>query len=254
MEWYYTEGSKRVGPVSEADFQNLVNSGKIATKTLVWHAGMADWMPYDALSQTPIDAETASPQPGSATGVCRECGRSFALSDMIVYQGTSICAACKPTFFQRLQEGAPLPGVMNYAGFWIRFAAKFVDGIIVGVVNMLLSLLATFLFIDAASKDHVGLGIALQAGLWIVEMTISGAYYIFFLGKYGATPGKMACKLRVVRADGSKLTYGRALGRFFGDMLSGLTLGIGYLLVAFDSEKRALHDRICDTRVIVRQE
>ena len=83
-----------------------------------------------------------------------------------------------------------------------------------------------------------------------VGIMLAAFYYIFFHGKFGATPGKMACGLKVVRADGSKLTYGRAMGRFFGDILSGIILGIGYLMIAFDDEKRALHDRICDTRVI----
>ena len=70
------------------------------------------------------------------------------------------------------------------------------------------------------------------------------------VGKHGATPGKMACGLKVVSPDGGPVSYGKACGRFFAEMLSGLTLGIGYIMVAFDDEKRALHDRICNTRVI----
>jgi uncharacterized RDD family membrane protein YckC len=77
------------------------------------------------------------------------------------------------------------------------------------------------------------------------------SYEIFFLGKYGATPGKMACKIRVVTGEGDSITYGRAAGRAFAERLSGLICYIGYLMVAFDSsQKRALHDRICNTRVI----
>ena len=61
----------------------------------------------------------------------------------------------------------------------------------------------------------------------------------------------MACKLEVIRADGEPMTYGRGAARYLGEVLSKLTLGIGYLLVLFDEkEKRALHDRICDTRVV----
>ena len=60
----------------------------------------------------------------------------------------------------------------------------------------------------------------------------------------------MALGLRIVRADGSSLTYGRATGRFFADYLSNLILFIGYIMAAFDDEKRTLHDRICDTRVV----
>ena len=60
----------------------------------------------------------------------------------------------------------------------------------------------------------------------------------------------MACGLKVIRPDGEEITYGRACGRFFADILSYVILFIGYIMVAFDEEKRALHDRICDTRVV----
>jgi uncharacterized RDD family membrane protein YckC len=54
----------------------------------------------------------------------------------------------------------------------------------------------------------------------------------------------------VITADGEPITYWRAFGRYFGKLLSGIILGIGYLMAAFDEEKRALHDRICHTRVV----
>jgi uncharacterized RDD family membrane protein YckC len=60
----------------------------------------------------------------------------------------------------------------------------------------------------------------------------------------------MACGLRVVRPDGEKISYARACGRTFAEVVSSLILMIGYLMVIFDDEKRALHDRICDTRVV----
>jgi uncharacterized RDD family membrane protein YckC len=51
-------------------------------------------------------------------------------------------------------------------------------------------------------------------------------------------------------AECHPVSYGRAFGRYFGTWLSGLTLGIGYIMAAFDDQKRSLHDRVCDTRVI----
>jgi len=48
------------------------------------------------------------------------------------------------------------------------------------------------------------------------------------------------------------ITYGRATGRCFAEILSGMICYIGYLMAAFDEEKRALHDRICNTRVVKR--
>ncbi|NIO10221.1 MAG: hypothetical protein GTO40_20335 [Deltaproteobacteria bacterium] len=60
----------------------------------------------------------------------------------------------------------------------------------------------------------------------------------------------MACHLKVITADGGKISYGRACGRHFSEYLSALTLCIGYLMSAFDEKKRALHDRVCNTLVV----
>jgi uncharacterized RDD family membrane protein YckC len=81
-------------------------------------------------------------------------------------------------------------------------------------------------------------------------MAANFGYQIFFLGKYGATLGKMACGLRVITAEGGKISYARATGRVFAEMLSGMICYIGYIMVGFDVQKRALHDHICNTRVI----
>ena len=66
----------------------------------------------------------------------------------------------------------------------------------------------------------------------------------------GKTPGKMALDLKVVRPDGGPISLGRAVGRYFAKIVSGIILMIGYIMAGFDSEKRALHDMMCDTRVI----
>jgi uncharacterized RDD family membrane protein YckC len=71
-----------------------------------------------------------------------------------------------------------------------------------------------------------------------------------FVYKLGATPGKMALGLKVVRPGGGPVSLGRAVGRYFAKMLSYIILCIGYIIIGFDSEKRGVHDMICDTRVI----
>ena len=76
-------------------------------------------------------------------------------------------------------------------------------------------------------------------------------YNTIMQGKYGATLGKLACGLRVVQPDGAPISYGRAFGRAWAEILSGLfTCDIGYIITAFDSQKRSLHDHIANTRVI----
>jgi uncharacterized RDD family membrane protein YckC len=82
-------------------------------------------------------------------------------------------------------------------------------------------------------------------------MCIGITYETVLIGKYGATLGKMACKIKVVTAEGGRVSYLLAFGRYFAKILSAMILMIGYLMAAFDDEKRALHDRICNTRVIV---
>ena len=78
-----------------------------------------------------------------------------------------------------------------------------------------------------------------------VSIVITVAFTVFFLGRFGATPGKMALNLKVVRPGGEPVTYLQALGRYFSEMVSSMTCGIGYVIAGFDVEKRALHDSHC---------
>jgi len=88
-------------------------------------------------------------------------------------------------------------------------------------------------------------------GIWaLFNLIVSAVYETWMIGRFGATAGKMACSLLVVNSDGTKLSYQRALGRHFAKYLSSFTLGIGYIMAGLDEEKRSLHDRVCDTRVI----
>ena len=68
--------------------------------------------------------------------------------------------------------------------------------------------------------------------LLLVGLILAFAYEVFFVGRFGGTPGKLLLRLRIVRSDFSRLTYSRAAIRFFGKMLSDLTMYIGYIMVA----------------------
>ena len=87
-------------------------------------------------------------------------------------------------------------------------------------------------------------------GLILFQYLLPALYEILMVGKFGATLGKMAMGIKVVTPEGQPISYGRSTGRYFGKMLSGIILGIGYLMAFWDPEKRALHDRICHTRVV----
>jgi uncharacterized RDD family membrane protein YckC len=125
-----------------------------------------------------------------------------------------------------------------------------VDTLILWGVSMVISLAASGLGLATGAAGNPAALVGVQGVLILLQLAIGVSYTVYFLGRFGATPGKMACKLRVVRSDGSPVTYGRAFGRHFAEWLSGLILYIGYIMVGFDDEKRSLHDRVCDTRVV----
>lgn len=45
-DWYYAVEGASNGPVSDAEFEQLVAGGTIRSDTLVWQEGMEDWLPY----------------------------------------------------------------------------------------------------------------------------------------------------------------------------------------------------------------
>jgi uncharacterized RDD family membrane protein YckC len=96
--------------------------------------------------------------------------------------------------------------------------------------------------------------IGLSIVLGVVAFFATGWLYeaLMTSGPHGATIGKQAVGVRIVRADGAQLSFGRATGRHFFKVLATpmVPFGIGYLMAAFTSGKRALHDIIADTFVI----
>jgi uncharacterized RDD family membrane protein YckC len=84
----------------------------------------------------------------------------------------------------------------------------------------------------------------------VVSLVLTIAYHVYFVSQKGATPGKMILGLKVITATGGPISVARAFGRYFACYLSGMILAIGYIMAAFDDQKRALHDHICNTRVV----
>ena len=211
MKWYYAAAGSQVGPIDETELNRLVTQGTVRADTLVWHDGLASWQPLGVVR-------------GMAPAAAAVAGR-------------------------------------HYGGFWIRFLARVIDVILLGVLNAIVRLPLMLLF-GLGSVGMRGLGEA-RGGLVfgpalagvlglsaLIGIALGAAYEVYFLSAHGATPGKMALGLRVIRADAGPISPMLALGRHFALWISGFILMIGYIMAAFDPEKRALHDRICETRVI----
>ena len=244
MSWYYAREGRRQGPVEQTEFERLVATGDVRADTLVWREGMAGWQRYD-------QTRAAAFEPVAGGEYCSQCGRVFSPAEMVRFGEQWVCAECKPLYVQRLREGVAPLAQLDYAGFWIRFAARLVDGLLLFVVNLIFYAPMIFMSVrQEQGQQPSGAFIGVTCLSYLLAFGFGIAYEVYFLGKSGATPGKKACNVRVVMADGGPLSYGRATGRYFAQMLSGMTLGIGYVIAAFDAEKRSLHDHICGTRVV----
>src|SRR5512141_1559932 len=186
MNWHYVENGQQAGPVDEAQLEELVRSGKVQPETLVWREGMANWQPYREAKPGELRMASApgAPLPTGNEAVCAECGRMFDKSEMISYGGVQVCAGCKPVFVQKLAEGAQLnTATLQYAGFWIRVAAKLIDGLILGAV-----FLGPVIYFVIRSATNPSLRTQLiQIAFQLLYLAGNAAYTIFFLGKYGAT-------------------------------------------------------------------
>jgi uncharacterized RDD family membrane protein YckC len=148
------------------------------------------------------------------------------------------------------RTGAASPKAMAYAGFRIRLAAEVLDQMMV----LSLAVPAGYLIACGMGFNGTALQDKFLTLVPFLDFLINGCYSTFLVGRHGATLGKMAAKIIVVNPDGSKLSYGIAFLRFLVKLCisENLTFCIGFIMVCWDEEKRALHDRICATRVIRR--
>jgi uncharacterized RDD family membrane protein YckC len=120
------------------------------------------------------------------------------------------------------------------AGFWRRFAATLVDGVIIAIVYGILVVIV---------------GASAAYGLVIV---VSLAYFTYFEGsERGQTPGKMALGIRVIDfGGGGSIGYGRAFIRWIGRIVSQLPILLGYFWMLWDKERQTWHDKFANAVVV----
>ncbi len=192
--------------------------------------------------------------PSQATSACSQCGRPFAQSDLVQIAGNWVCGDCKPAFLSRVVAGSTSPRNWHYGGFWIRVVARLIDSIVViaiqaSIAFLLLGAFGAEFFPNVYRSQPAASRITFQ----FLSFFIGIAYEVVFLRYRGATLGKIALGLKVVRSDGEALGWGISIARYFMYLVSGFILAIGYIMAGFDPEKRALHDRVCDTRVVYKR-
>ena len=244
MQWYYAINGQRQGPVNQAEFERLVRAGTITPETLVWRKPMTGWQSLAEVLAT--DPSAVAVSGAEVPPLPEESGAGHDASGAFSTAATGIAGA-EP---------------VAYGGFWRRVAARLIDSVILWLAGQIVvGVVGAFFFHDTMAmleklKGHNPTPeqamsmLPFIAAALLISLGMGILYDCFFLRKYSATPGKKAMGLAIRRTDGSPLSIGRIIARYFALILNGFTLGLSYFVVAFDDEKRGVHDYVCDTRVV----
>lgn len=152
-------------------------------------------------------------------------------------------------FTSSIGQTEAVPAV-KYAGFWIRWVANFIDGIVIGIPIFIVAFAIGFSsIITSGAEDEKSTGLNLM--IRVVGAMIGWTYFILMTNKYQATLGKMAVGIKVISDKSENLSLGQIMLReTVGKFLSIITLYIGYMMAGFTERKQALHDKFAGTLVI----
>lgn len=144
----------------------------------------------------------------------------------------------------------------TYAGFWKRFAAAIIDGIVTGigslvVVGPLIALMILSATSARGEPDMEALGDALDGVANLLGLLIGWIYSAAMESSpLQATLGKMALQIKVTDLDGARVSFGKATGRHFAKFVSALLLFAGFVMAAFTAKKQGLHDLMAGCLVV----
>ncbi|GAA0413962.1 MAG: RDD family protein [Bacillota bacterium] len=140
----------------------------------------------------------------------------------------------------------------NYkpAGFWIRVLASLLDSLLISVLAAMIAAMINdqdFVFFYSQTEIDPSTSDTWASIIYIIVFII-----IFTATKWKGSPGKIICNIQVVNTNMTQISIWKSIGRYLSYFVSALTLFIGYLLAGWNEEKKALHDMICQTRVVYR--
>ena len=235
-----------------------------------------------------LSPDTTAASPPAANKICPNCGTVNPPPSVFCLKcgnklpdatnaDKKICAGCHAPNAASAQYcfkcGLQLPDKlggssekqMQYAGFWIRLVASLLDGIFLYIVDSIIMAIVLVVvygadFSTSWLSDLQSYSTISESEIWsffgvfliliLVSIVVNTAYNTIAIGKWGRTLGKAALKLKVVKPDGSRVSYWRALGRALAYYLNQVTFSLSFLIIAFTNKKRGLHDYIADTIVI----
>ena len=250
--WYYADRTReRRGPVEGAELVRQFQQGEIALNSLVWRDGLGEWQPLRdfsdelGLHQAPAETFYSPPAPVAAAA------------------GAADSPYAPPTAALTPEDAFHAGGEVVYAGFWKRFAASTIDGLLVGVAMLIVLVIGAAVLgvgMGTIASDVVSgtVGVFLVLGIYLVPIALQAVYFTWMhASSQQATLGKRAVTVKVVRSDGRRISTGRSLARFcayfFMHLFScGITSLASAFMVGLGQRKQGLHDLVADTLVVDR--
>jgi len=194
---------------------------------------------------------------------CASCGNPVVPAAVAAAAGVTVPANVGVAGFSTTRS-------VSYAGFWLRLVAHFIDGLILGAA--IFAVLIPLLFLTGLvttlerlpnrmegmegqpNPAVIGAIFSLIFTFVAVAVLIQWLYYAYLeSGEKQGTWGKQALGLYVTDGEAKRISFGRASGRFFAKIITGLIpLGIGYIMAGFTEKKQALHDMIAGCLVLRR--
>ena len=243
MEYHVARNGASIGTLSEESIAAALAANELSPADLCWREGMADWQPLGSVFSAQSPAPAAIPQSPPFAQAALDHPYPEALppppppettafeTDPYAPPAARVVAAAVPA----TQE------LSDYAGFWIRVAAYIIDWVITNLVAAAGGMLFGLSMVAVGVEDESGL----EFGGSIVGIVVSWLYYALMESSARqATLGKMALGLVVTDLRRERISFGRASGRYFGMILSGLLFGIGFLMCIWNERKQCLHDSI----------
>jgi uncharacterized RDD family membrane protein YckC len=191
---------------------------------------------------------------------CTNCGQAIQRSPSATYPSPAAPPPLQPQPVEQQsaqnvwQTRAPNQ-LVAYAGFWLRLVAYIIDAIILGMAGVIAFFPLFRANIHAFTTQnpwevYTSMSRPLFA-IRLLALMLSWIYYASMeSSSWQATLGKKILGLRVTDLTGNRITFARASGRFFGKILSGMILGIGFLMAGFTARKQALHDILAGCLVL----
>ncbi len=177
---------------------------------------------------------------------CSKCGTENENS-------SQFCSSCG---FQLKESSSVTPktSMTGYAGFWRRFIAALIDTIVLviggAIIGGIIGGTIGFILGAVGTETSTIQAIAVVTG-YLVGIVLNWLYFTLLeSSSKQATLGKMAIGIIVTDLNGSRISFGRANGRYWGKIVSAIILSIGFIMAGFTQEKQALHDIMARTLVV----